>query len=667
MKNLNFIKQLYLRHPNYVALGIFALLVAIFYGNTLFNGFVLDDRLLIEQNRNLQSVERFPSLFGGCPTESTSDSCRLFYYRPLLHVWNFSLYQISPNPWIFHFGNLIVFLGTVLLVFSLVKVLTRKISLAFLTALLFLIYPRNTEVANWPSAIGELFLVFFVLLSLLLYMRWRETKSARDFLWVSVCYFLAMLAKEPALFVVPFLIITLNFLVFRISFKGIFGEIKRHAMLAVPLFAYGVVRFIALNGLGKPGIDPGLLGEFSLGERIYGSIVVLGEYIRSLVFPYPLLFFHDIQRSFDFFHPQFLLGLFAMVSLPLLLYMVKKREGGMLSFFLFWILLFYIPIFLLFQIVGKVGENVFAERYLFASNIAIAFFLSYGLMFLIARIKKRWVIVPLVGVLCVLSWAVVFPRNGAWHDNSSLFHATLAQTPNAFHVRELLADELRGKGDLEGAKREYEFIIAQGEGYRGLASAHNSLGSMYRDEEDFEKAQEHYEKALEISGGKDYRIYNNLGVLYVEQNQHLKALVNFCQALQINPNAPEPQQNFNRIASSVYAVEDSEFIFLYQDVVFGGAFTSEGKQAVTFKDKRCAYGSCSYQFIFQAPEGEILFPFLITATAFPQEVLRIQDAQFNPASQTITVPIDEKYKEKLLTFSFPACSGKRYEIEVAPL
>ena len=253
-----------------------------------------------------------------------------------------------------------------------------------------------------------------------------------------------------------------------------------------------------------------------------------------------------------------------------------------------------------------------------------------------------------------------------WRDNVLLFRTTLAQNPNANKIREYLADDLRRMGDMEAAREEYEEIVRQDPQYEGIDHAYNNLGDYHRQQNDVEKAQEYYEKSIMASSGGNYKSYNNLGALFLEQGENLKALTNFCKALQIDPLAPEPQSNYNLIVSSIYGVDDSQFIFLYSDVMSGDTFQASQDEGIIFKRKSCAYGSCLYSFTPQLQEREILFPFLIMATAFPQEVIRVSNAEFNGGANEIILTLPDQYQNRLITFSFPTCSGVRYEVQVSP-
>jgi len=354
-----------------------------------------------------------------------------------------------------------------------------------------------------------------------------------------------------------------------------------------------------------------------------------------------------------------------------------------------------------------VGDNIFAERYLFGSSIALAFLFSSFISYLWeAKSRKRRVrrkkginvrfmkgvriTLPVLMVRGVVNGAQLFarerkkaavavtlvvvasslflvlPRNQEWKDNMIFLRTTLEQNPNAHSIRKHLADEFRLAGDWEAAKVEYETIVARNPDFRNIASVYNGLAEYFRYKEEASAVEGYYEKAIEASGGTNYHSYNNLGAHYVEQGKTLRALVNFCQALQVRPDAPEPQQNFGQIAGMISAVEDDTFIFLYQDVIFGGAFTQAVGDTIQFKDSSCAYGRCVYTFIPDIEDDkEALFPFLIMAQAFPQEVIRVEKTEFSRDANEILITIDPNYQDRLITFYFPTCTGKNYVVEVS--
>ena len=81
----------------HIALGVFAVFVLLFYGNTLQNGFVSDDVGQIEQNENIRSLTSLPKAFSSCIWESANRGCygASYYYRPVQYAIAIFTYQFS--------------------------------------------------------------------------------------------------------------------------------------------------------------------------------------------------------------------------------------------------------------------------------------------------------------------------------------------------------------------------------------------------------------------------------------------------------------------------------------------------------------------------------------------------------------------------------------------
>jgi len=415
------------------------------------------------------------------------------------------------------------------------------------------------------------------------------------------------------------------------------------------------------------------------------SVAGFAEYLRVLVFPYPLQLFYDFPSGSNMLTFSFIASLALILVFCLLFYWFKRSNMRFALFACIWLLLFYIPIFMLSQIAAR---NFFTERYLLAPTIGFAILIGLVLAYIwressrgvekssfflggkfpiLNSVRTRRIVLVLSLILgAFISWQVIFLQNQSWKNTETVLRATLEKNPEFHYIREYLADELRDQGKQKEAEREYKEIVRRSPQYSGISHVYNNLGDLSRQDEDLEKAEDYYKKAVETSAGENYKAYNNLGAFYVDKGQTLKALTNFCRALQIEPEAPEPENNYNRVVSSIYGVDDSQFIFLYSDVISGGAFQTSAEENIAFKRKLCAYGSCLYTFIPQAKQGEILFPFLIMVTAFPQEVIRVSNAEFNGGANEIILTLPDQYQNRLLTFSFPSCSGFRYEVQVSP-
>ena len=654
----------------YLAFAVFAVLVASFYGNTLWNGFIHDDIPVIVENPYVHDLRYIPKIVTGCIWESVLGSCKgtTLHYRPIQNLVLLLSWQVTSSPWFFHLVNLLFFFAAVSLVFVLAKMITGKFIPAFVAALLFLIYPIQAENVNWIVSITDLALTVFVLLAAINYLKYREQNSSYHFTLAVFFFFLGLLSKEAAL-LLPVIFLSIDFLLFRRRLREIFSwqEIKKYMLLAVPVLVYFLMRTIALGGIA--GFYPGSgssLGTYSFAERIYTYFGLFTGYLQKIFFPYPvpmffLTFFHikaDLQ-SIAFIASVAVFVLYCLV----IIFSIKKNK--IVAFCLIWFMAFILIPIIFFKIVG---EQVLAERYLLLPSVGFALIFGYLLNY-VWEWKKlfRPILMVLIIILTAGSWFLIFPSNKLWKDNITLFKSVLSRNPSAYPARLILSNYYSAAGDVESAREQWEYLIANEPDWASIDQVYNSLGQYYRDKGDTDKAREYFEKAItaaEQNKTYNYRGYNNLGALYLEQKAYLKALPPLCRAIQMNPAAPEPRHNFDNILAMTQSVGDEDFLYFYMDVLQGGAFQKSSDQKIVFKRKFCAYDTCSFVFSPQLSKEDMLFPSLIMAKAFPEEIIRVKNASYNPETGEITLELNQQYQDRVVTFYFPSCDGVYYEATV---
>jgi hypothetical protein len=121
------------------------------------------------------------------------------FYRPIFVLWFRFLNTVAPhNPVDMHAGSIILFGLTLFLMGIFVYRLTQSAWTAVAATYLFLTAPDMSEAVNWISASSTLLASVFSLLTLLLWMKARETGSRRAFAASVVTLILAMCSKEDA-------------------------------------------------------------------------------------------------------------------------------------------------------------------------------------------------------------------------------------------------------------------------------------------------------------------------------------------------------------------------------------------------------------------------------------------------------------------------------------
>lgn len=138
-----------------------------------------------------------------------------FFYRPLDKVIVYFLYAIfSFQQQGFHIFILLIHFLTALAVFFLAKRLTNNKLVSALTALLFALHPAHAENIFWFSTISVDLGALFILLMMIAFMKYRESKSLIAYIISFVFALLAFVSYEIAV-IVPFVLITLDIFILK--------------------------------------------------------------------------------------------------------------------------------------------------------------------------------------------------------------------------------------------------------------------------------------------------------------------------------------------------------------------------------------------------------------------------------------------------------------------
>lgn len=637
--------------------GVLAL-TALFYGNTLGNGFIHDDHGQIEQNQYIQSWQYLPKVLSGCIWEAALGGCkeRTSYYRPLQSLSYLITYTFSSGPSFFHFVNLIYLIIAGFLVYMLGYKLTQHALLSLSASTIFIIHPINTETVNWIATVPELLYVIFILLGMIFFIYYREISNKKYLIGSYISYFLGLLSKEPA-FLLPILFFAFDWLYLKYSFKNFFRikELKLYGIMGLIFAAYLALRISVLGSIGSGGFY-----TTNIQIRIISFFELAAQYLEKLIYPKPLLlFYYPFITSKSFFALKFIISFLIVASVIGLLVWLIKRNSRFLAFSMLWLLVFLIPGVVF---INALGENVFSERYVFASSIGFSFLISYVFFWLA---QKKFLFKVIIGIFAIilfsLSLKIVWARNYEWKSDDILYAITLQQNPEADLIRYNFAISKRDNGDEQFAKEQLE-IIAQRGSWRDIYKAYNNLGTLARNQNDFTQAEYYFSKAL-ASNANNERAYNNLGALNLEQGKPLNALIYFCKALRINPELKEANANFSRISGLLSNVNDIGYITLYQEIISGTPFAQSTTSSINFKTSFCSETDevCHYIFSPKVGPQETLLPFLIMARTQNEELLKILGSSFNQKTEEIMITISKKFQDKPLEFIFPSCLGVYYK------
>lgn len=475
---------------------IFLLLILlggiICYSNIFSHQFLWDDEFLIEKNQFIRSFDYLPQIFS---SSSGAGANRLDnFYRPLQILNYTGLYAlIGAVPWIFLLNNLFLHLFSGILLFFLMKKIFEKDFLAFLVSFFWVIHPIHTEAITYMSGTADPLSTLFGLGSFYFYLNFREKKQSYFLIFSFILFGFALLSKET-LIVLPALILL---------YELIFNQNRKKISTYTPLFwFFNIALFYFYLRLSILNFG-GTLSLYSTSNLYTENILFrLFTFLASLLMYYSLFFYPNnlhMERAFPVFSnwqsPWVLSSFLILIAFFVLIFWAQKKKKKYISFGLGWFFLAFFPIS---GIIIPINSFLL-EHWLYLTSIG--FFLCLGGLISNFWAKtpkaRKWlaIILILVSIFLIKSTR---KANKAWESPFTFYHNIL----------------------------QY---------HQGTARIHNNLGMAYIDQNNLNKAEEHYLKAITISDQYAQTHYN-LAQLYLKKEEIEKAIIHLEKSLEINPN-----------------------------------------------------------------------------------------------------------------------------------
>ncbi|MCK5861452.1 MAG: hypothetical protein KAH38_03140 [Candidatus Hydrogenedentes bacterium] len=362
------------------------------------------------------------------------------------------------SPFLFHLSNIFWHLSAALLLLLLLHFLKAPRFVRGVTPLLFVVHPLHTEAVAYISGRADMMSAAAIFAALCFSVTAIQHKRpVGGTIGAVLCFIAGLLSKESTL-IYPILL-GIIFLTVRTKRntleKTAIQEEKipfylRFAPLlsaASVLVLYLLLRSTVLNFANGSTVDAS-----PLPHRLFETMQSLGLYAKMLFFPIGL----HMERSLDgvpsvyaLFGILFLLSLIAGIALSW--YSGRKRIAAGFA----WFLASWLPISGIFPLNAPLAEH---WMYVPMAGFWWAFLeIIWELCKDTRRIKIAYTISL---ILCILFIAMTAQRNREWHDNETLFRATLRENPNTIRVHYNLAvtyDNIQR--NYAGARRHYEYYI----------------------------------------------------------------------------------------------------------------------------------------------------------------------------------------------------------------
>jgi len=411
-------------------------IVFMFYGNTLKNGYALDDYIVTEPgNITTQGIKAIPKIVKSYYVDRSEDI--KFDYRPMVKI-SFALEHelFGVNAGISHFFNLIIYLTGLYVLYSVLLLLFSKSdpSLVFYCVTLFAIMPIHNEVVASLKNRDVLLCFIFCLIGFKNFIRFfeAEKKNWLPLLVSLISFYAAFLSKFDAL---PYVAIVPGLLY--VKHRGQLKWLLLFCLLLV--VSYYLFKFTKKGAVEKSDysrvfyyFENPLYFDKTLLHRIIATFNCLGFYINQIIFPFKQSCYYGVDTVSVYKLNAW--GYLGIIASPLLLFGLIKSFIKK-DFMLFAGLFIFCASVSMYLNLVKPAVGIVADRFAFFSSLGIA-------IVVISLVSKYISLTPTLpknvkigfGFLAVLFMIMSFTRNKDWENINTLVNADYKKYPNSSYL-----------------------------------------------------------------------------------------------------------------------------------------------------------------------------------------------------------------------------------------
>jgi len=505
------------------------------------------------------------------------------------HMVDVQLYGLDPAG--HHRTNLLLHLANIVLLFLVLRRMTRSAWRSALVAALFAVHPLHVESVAWVAERKDVLSTFFMLLTIQAYLRYieaipyayvnglrsshsnlqagmevgrqktedRSQKSEvggrrsevgnsgairfKHYLPVVLLYSMGLMSK-PMVISLPLLLLLLDYWPLgrmRTEGRSLWKLVYEKLPLIILAGASGIITFVAQQSEGAMM----KLAGYPLGLRIANAIVSYVRYIIKVVWPTGLVLPYPYPDSG---YPIWQVA-GAALMLVLATYAVVRLATKLpyLTVGWFWYVLSLLPVIGLVQ----VGGQAMADRYTYTAMIGLFILIVWSAADLSARgtvagTRMAAGISPVraasiaLAVIAITALAVrTRAQAGYWRDGVTLFSRAVALTPENYLAHNHLGVAYDRAGEPDRAAEEYRKALAIAPDY---ALAHYNLGRALVESNKVEEAIVEYRKAISLSPSF-YRTHHNLGYALARIGKLDEAMQSYREAIRLAPQSGETHYN----------------------------------------------------------------------------------------------------------------------------
>ncbi len=466
----------------------------------------------------------------------------------LSHMLDCEFYGLNPTG--HHWTNVEFHIANTLLLFFILQYMTRSIWRSALVAALFALHPLHVESVAWVAERKDVLSTFFLLLTILAYLRYIEKQVLIRYFMILLFFILGLMSK-PMLVTLPFVLLLLDFWPLKrfqfkndlqsdsVTFFGFQGFLRlflEKILLVIPVVISCSLTFLAQKN--SEAVKP--LESLPLIDRISNALVSYVTYALKTIWPNNLAIFYP--------HPGNtlpawqIIGAALLIAVAIFLSIHTLKKYPYIIVGLFWYLGTLVPVIGLVQ----VGDQAMADRYTYIPLIGLFIIVSWGVF----DFLKKWhyhmivFILSAISAICVLA-VCTFLQVGYWQNGITLFEHAIKVTNKNCVAHNNLGVLLSKDEKFDEAVFHYDEVLKINP---NDSRALYNKGCALRDKRAIDKAAFFFKESLKIN--QDYaEAHNGLAYILFVQGKPDEAILHYRNALKIKPDFTEAYNNLANVLS----------------------------------------------------------------------------------------------------------------------
>ncbi len=530
---------------------LFIAIAFLLYGNTIKNGYALDDEFVVGQNSiTNKGIKAIPKILTSY--HAKDESGNEYEYRPMVKIsYALEVQFFTDNVHTHHFFNVVYYALCLIVLFRMLLLLFENYSLQTILwiVVLFAFVPLHSEVVASLKNRDVMLSFIFSMLTLIVFLKWLRHQRFYYLPLMAFLFLLALASKFdafPLLAIMPLIYVQKKSATIKISNEKIWINIL---MIVLTLF----VAYIFLKKGQKVLLDQSikqrvfnyfenpLYFEKAWKYRIIALFNTLGFYVWMFILPLKMACYYGYNvipiKSID---SKGFIGVFSFILLVYFFFKNFRKKDLLWYGVVFFS--FHISMFLNFV---KPAPGIVADRFIFAPSVGWAMVVVYLLeginqkfllrkkIFQFTNVEwwkqtKMKVYILIYLVVCSM---LIWYRNYEWRHKLNLYEADVKKYPESvklhiLYASQIIIEYLQNTGKLPLSERDRYLQIAFDEFQKGLAidsscgSCLNNIAFLYMNwKKDYVTSIPYLLKAYQLDSTRK-ELLNNIAIAYFKTGRN---------------------------------------------------------------------------------------------------------------------------------------------------